>query len=119
MVGCMTFSSGAGHTPTTSTASASAASTMNSRPLRSLSAADPRAGHRAEHHALHQPQRVGGAEHQRQRPRAAQYQKLALKLAMITRNSPTKPEVPGSPVLASANSTMKAANTGMVLTTPP
>ena len=38
---------------------------------------------------------------------------------MITRNSPTNPEVPGRPVLASANSTMKAANTGMVLITPP
>ena len=34
-------------------------------------------------------------------------------------NSPTKPEVPGSPALAMAKNTMKAANTGMVLTTPP
>ena len=37
----------------------------------------------------------------------------------MTMNSPTKPEVPGSPEFASANSTMKAANFGMVLMTPP
>ena len=46
-------------------------------------------------------------------------QKLALKLLRMTRNSPTNPEVPGSPELASAKSIMKAANTGMVFTTPP
>ena len=39
--------------------------------------------------------------------------------ASITKNSPTKPDVPGNPELASANSTMRAANVGMVLITPP
>ncbi len=38
---------------------------------------------------------------------------------MITRNSPTKPEVAGRPEFASANSTANAAKIGMVLTTPP
>ena len=47
------------------------------------------------------------------------YQKFALKLAMITRNSPTKPDVPGSPAFAMANRTAKKPNTGMVFTTPP
>ena len=47
------------------------------------------------------------------------YQKSARKLDRITRNSPTKPDVPGRPALAIANSTAKAAKTGMVLTTPP
>ena len=42
-----------------------------------------------------------------------------LKLARITRNSPMKPEVPGRPELASANSTISAANLGMTLITPP
>ncbi len=37
----------------------------------------------------------------------------------MTKNSPTNPEVPGRPEFASANSTMKAANFGMVLITPP
>ncbi len=47
------------------------------------------------------------------------YQTFALNDASITRNSPMNPEVPGSPEFASANSTMKAANFGMVLITPP
>ena len=47
------------------------------------------------------------------------YQKLALKLARITRNSPTKPEVPGNPAFAMAKSTMKAPNIGIRLITPP
>ncbi len=34
-------------------------------------------------------------------------------------NSPTKPEVPGRPELAIANSTTNAANHGITLTTPP
>jgi hypothetical protein len=53
------------------------------------------------------------------RPARAAYQKLALKDARITRNSPTKPEVPGRPEFASANNTKNAANFGMVLITPP
>ena len=44
---------------------------------------------------------------------------LRQSLARITRNSPTNPEVPGRPVFANANSTMKAAKIGMVLITPP
>src|SRR5207302_9670353 len=39
MEGWMTFRSGTGHTPTVSTASATAVSTMHSRPFRSSSAA--------------------------------------------------------------------------------
>ena len=35
------------------------------------------------------------------------------------RNSPTKPDVPGSPAFAIANRTMKPPNIGMVLITPP
>ena len=34
-------------------------------------------------------------------------------------NSPTNPDVAGSPALAIANSIMNAANFGIVLTTPP
>jgi hypothetical protein len=34
-------------------------------------------------------------------------------------NSPTKPLVPAGPALAIANSMKNAANTGIVLTTPP
>ena len=47
------------------------------------------------------------------------YQKLALKLERITRNSPIKPEVPGRPEFAIAKNTMNAANFGITLTTPP
>ena len=38
---------------------------------------------------------------------------------MTTRNSPTNPLVPGKPELAIANNMKKAANTGILLTTPP
>ena len=37
----------------------------------------------------------------------------------VTRNSPMKPLVPGRPELAMANSMKNAANTGILLTTPP
>jgi hypothetical protein len=47
------------------------------------------------------------------------YQKLTLMVPRITMNSPMKPLVPGSPELAMAKSTKKAANTGMRLATPP
>jgi hypothetical protein len=46
-------------------------------------------------------------------------QKLTLTEARITRNSPTKPDVPGRPAFAIAKSIMNAANLGIVLTTPP
>ncbi len=46
-------------------------------------------------------------------------QGFAWKLARITRNSPTKPDVPGNPELAMANSTKNAAKTGIRLVTPP
>ena len=45
--------------------------------------------------------------------------KSALNKPSKTRNSPTKPDVPGNPEFARANSIMNAANMGMVLTTPP
>ena len=45
-------------------------------------------------------------------------QKLILKLAKITVNSPTNPDVPGIAALASAKNTIKVANFGMELTTP-
>jgi hypothetical protein len=50
---------------------------------------------------------------------AAAYQTLVLTAPRITMNSPTKPLVPGSPEFAIANSMNRAANTGMVLATPP
>ena len=50
---------------------------------------------------------------------AKAYQKLTLIAPNMTMNSPTKPLVPGKPLLAMANSMKKAANTGIVLTTPP
>ena len=37
----------------------------------------------------------------------------------MTRNSPTNPDVAGSPALAIENSIMNAANFGIVLATPP
>ncbi|MNC94119.1 hypothetical protein D3C83_108940 [compost metagenome] len=43
----------------------------------------------------------------------------ARQAARITMNSPTKPEVAGRPALAIANSTMRVAKCGIVLTTPP
>ena len=46
-------------------------------------------------------------------------QKFTWTAARITRNSPTNPDVAGSPELAIANSIMNAANLGMVFTTPP
>ena len=46
-------------------------------------------------------------------------QKFAFIAPMITRNSPTKPLVPGRPALAMAKSMVKEANFGMVFTTPP
>ena len=45
-------------------------------------------------------------------------QRLILKLAKITVNSPTNPDVPGIAALASAKNTIKVANFGMELTTP-
>jgi len=47
------------------------------------------------------------------------YQKFSSIVPRITRNSPTNPLVPGKPELAIANSTKKAANTGIRFTTPP
>jgi hypothetical protein len=41
------------------------------------------------------------------------------KLDRITMNSPTKPDVPGKPELAMANSTKNVANHGITFTTPP
>ena len=55
----------------------------------------------------------------RVRPASSAIQKFAWKLPRITRNSPTKPDVPGRPEFASANSIMNEAKTGMVLATPP
>src|SRR5260364_190628 len=46
-------------------------------------------------------------------------QKLNRTAARITINSPTKPEVPGSPQFAIENSSDNAANFGITLTTPP
>ena len=45
-------------------------------------------------------------------------QRLILKLAIMTVNSPTNPDVPGIAALASAKNTIKVANFGMELTTP-
>ena len=44
---------------------------------------------------------------------------LILKVPISDRNSPTKPEVPGRPTLASVNTMNTAANSGMRLTSPP
>ena len=41
-------------------------------------------------------------------------QKLALKLLKITKNSPTKPDVPGSPEFAIANNIIKAAKSATI-----
>jgi len=46
-------------------------------------------------------------------------QKLNFIAPTITMNSPTKPEVAGSPQFAMAKSIISAANFGMVFTTPP
>ena len=46
-------------------------------------------------------------------------QKSYFTAPRITIHSPTKPPVPGRPQLAMAKNTAKAANLGMVLTTPP
>ena len=51
--------------------------------------------------------------------REAAIQKPAWTDPRITIHSPTKPAVAGRPQLAMANSSAKAANLGMVLTTPP
>jgi hypothetical protein len=118
MVGCMIFNNGAGQIPTSSTAVASAARIPNSRPFRSVRAATfalptgPKT-------TLFTSQSVYAAPRMSVVAASREYQKLALKLARITRNSPTKPEVPGKPIFASANNTMKAAKIGMVLMTPP
>ena len=45
-------------------------------------------------------------------------QRLILKLAKMTVNSPTNPDVPGIAALASAKNTIKVANFGMELTMP-
>ena len=45
-------------------------------------------------------------------------QRLILKLAKMTVNSPTNPDVPGTAALASTKNTIKVANFGMELTTP-
>ena len=49
---------------------------------------------------------------------AAAYQKFTFIAPITTMNSPTKPLVPGRPEFAIANSMKKAANTGIVFTTP-
>ena len=46
-------------------------------------------------------------------------QKLKRIAPTITMNSPTNPEVAGSPQFAIANSIISEANFGMVFTTPP
>ncbi len=118
MLARITSSSGAGQMPTSSVNTASIPRTTNSRPLRSVSSATwwlatgPKIARLTSH-------RVYAAESTSVVPAASAYQKLALKLARITRNSPTKPDVPGRPVFASANSTMNAPNFGIVLITPP
>ncbi len=101
-----------------STASASSASTRNSRAPMSFNAATWVVGHGAENHALVHPQGVGRAENKRGRSEKTD-QKLYLIAPTMTMNSPTKPLVAGSPQLAMANSIMNDANLGMVLTTPP
>ena len=50
---------------------------------------------------------------------SAPSQKFTLTVPRMTIHSPMNPAVPGRPQLAIANSTAKAANLGMVLTTPP
>ena len=42
-----------------------------------------------------------------------------ITLLSITKNSPTKPDVPGNPEFAIANNIIKAAKYGILLTTPP
>jgi len=46
-------------------------------------------------------------------------QKPAFTVPRMTIHSPMKPLVPGRPLLAMAKKTAKAANRGIVLTTPP
>ncbi|MND03333.1 hypothetical protein D3C83_231040 [compost metagenome] len=46
-------------------------------------------------------------------------QKFTLIVPRMTMNSPTNPLVPGSPELAIAKRTKNAANTGILLATPP
>src|SRR5438445_10405393 len=113
----MIFNSGAGQMPTSSTAIANTARTPNSRPFRSVSAAtlELPTGPNTTRFTSHS---VYAAPRMRVVAASSEYQKLALKLARMTRNSPTKPDVPGRPVFASANSTMKAAKIGIVLITP-
>ena len=41
------------------------------------------------------------------------------KLARMTMNSPTNPDVPGRPAFAMAKNTKKAPNQGITFTTPP
>src|SRR5260370_483079 len=50
---------------------------------------------------------------------ATDIQKFALKALRIIMNSPTNPEVPGSPALDIAKIIKNAAKTGMVFATPP
>ena len=46
-------------------------------------------------------------------------QKFSFIAPKITMNSPTKPEVPGSPAFAIAKKTANAVNNGILLITPP
>jgi hypothetical protein len=115
----MTSVKGCGYRPIHSVQMASTPRMANSRLLMSRQFGDVMIGHVAEDHPLVHPQRVGGTNHHRRLAAANATQKLNLTAPRITMNSPTKPEVAGSPALAMENSMNSAANFGMVLTTPP
>ena len=112
------FSIGAGQMPSSSTESASTPSTRNSRPIQILHRGDPIVGDRPEDYALDQPQVIGRADHQdtgrqqREPETGLEARQYHQELADETRGA-------GQPEFASANSTMKAANFGITLTTPP
>src|SRR5439155_8392833 len=108
---------GFGQTPIASTASATTASSQNSRPLKSgidatpLLATAPNITRLYIHSVYAAPRIMIVAA-------VKPSQKFTLIDARTTRNSPTNPEVAGYPELAIEKSIMKAANFGIVLTTP-
>ena len=115
---CSTSLIGCGQMPIASTATASSARTNSFARVDVVQFVRPVRSPRAEHHPPIHPKRVGCAEHSVVAASAA-YQKLTFIAPNVTRNSPTKPLVPGRPELAIANNMKKDANTGMVFTTPP
>ena len=118
MDGSIKSVSGLGYTPSARVKAANTPSTIHSRALMSVSSATC---------ALPtSPQMIRLVSH-------SEYAALMIKvkaapkpisgfcwkLANTTRNSPTKPLVPGRPQLAMAKNTQNSANHGMTLATPP